>query len=38
MPLKALTIILPMVITTLGTDGDTSIGGSDIRPVTIGQL
>jgi len=31
MPLKALTITLPMAITTLGISGDTSIGEGDLR-------
>jgi len=38
MLLKALTITPPIVITTLGTSGDTSIGNGDLRVVTIEQL
>ena len=34
MLLKALTMTLPIVITTLG-EGDTSIGEGDLRVVTI---
>ena len=35
MLLKALTIMLPTAITTLGISGDTSIGNSNLRVVTI---
>ena len=35
MPLKALTIMLPTVTTSLGTGGDTSIGKDDLRVVTM---
>ena len=38
MPLKAPTITPPIVITTLKTEGNTSIEESNIRLVTIGQL
>jgi len=35
MPLKAPTITPPTAITTLGISGDTSIGDSNLRVVTI---
>ena len=38
MPLKAPTITLPTIITTLGMSGDTSIGEGDLRVVIIEQL